>query len=339
MTYIAEKTSVSSIMLKVLFALLPAIAAYVLYFGPAILVSLALATLTALACEAGVLKLRNYPIKPFVMDGSAVVTAWLLALSMPPLAPWWLVVTGTAFAIIVAKHLYGGLGNNPFNPAMIGYAVMIISFPVQMTQWAAPEMLALHHLSFSQELHYIFGGLLPDGLRLDAITSATPLDTLRTQLKQEHTLSEIRQLPIFGLLGGKGSEMIALWYLAGGLFLWQQRIITWHVPAAFLVSLAFIATWFHVYDADRFVTPLFHLFTGGAMLGAFFIATDPVTGPTTPIGKLIFGAGIGLLTYLIRTWGGYPDGIAFSVLIMNICVPLIDTYTQPRVFGHQDKKK
>jgi electron transport complex protein RnfD len=339
MTYIAERTSVSSIMLKVLFALLPAISAYVLYFGPSILVNIALATLTAVMCEALILKMRNYPVQPFLLDGSAVVTAWLLALSTPPLAPWWLIVTGTAFAIVVAKHLYGGLGSNPFNPAMVGYAVMIISFPVQMTQWVAPEMLALHHLSFSQELHYIFGGLLPDGLRLDAITSATPLDTLRTQLKQQHTLSEIRQLPIFGYLGGKGGEMVALWYWVGGLYLWQQRIITWHVPVALVGGLAITATFFHVYDADRFVTPLFHVFTGGVMLGAFFIATDPVTGPTTPKGKLIFGAGIGFLTYLIRTFGGYPDGIAFSILIMNICVPLIDTYTQPRVFGHQDKKK
>lgn len=338
MTYIAEKTSVSSIMLKVLFALLPAITAYVVYFGPAILVSITLATLTAVGCEALVLKLRNYPIKPFLLDGSAVVTAWLLALSMPPLAPWWLVVTGTAFAILVAKHLYGGIGNNPFNPAMVGYAVMIISFPVQMTQWIAPEMLASAHLSFGQQLHYIFAGVLPNQISLDAITSATPLDTLRTQFKLDHTLSEIRQLPIFGWVGGKGSEMVALWYLAGGLYLWQQRIITWHVPAAFLAGLAVTATLFQVYDADRYTTPLFQLFSGGAMLGAFFIATDPVTGPTTPMGKLIFGAGIGFLTYVIRTLGGYPDGVAFGVLIMNICVPLIDAYTQPAVFGHKDKK-
>jgi len=336
--YITEQTSVNTIMLKVLFALLPAIAAYYLYFGPAILISIVLATITALACEAIMLKLRNYPVKPFLLDGSAVVTAWLLALSMPPLAPWWLVVVATAFAIVVAKHLYGGLGNNLFNPAMVGYAVMIISFPAHMTQWPAPEMLAGAHLTFFQELQYIFAGILPDGLKLDAVSMATPLDTLKTQLKLEHTIKEISQLPIFSWGGGKGSEMVALWYLAGGLVLWQQRIITWHIPVAFLSGLFLTGSVFHVYDADRYISPWFHLLTGGAMLGAFFIATDPITGATTPKGKLIFGAGIGFLTYVIRTWGGYPDGVAFAVLLMNICVPLIDAYTQPTVFGHKNAK-
>lgn len=333
--YITEQTSVSTIMLKVLFALLPAIAAYNLFFGPAILVSILLATITALACEASILKLRKLPIKPYLMDGSAIVTAWLLALSMPPLAPWWLIVVATAFAIIVAKHLYGGLGNNLFNPAMVGYAVMIISFPVQMTHWPAPDMLASAHLSLPQILQYMFGGTLPDGLKLDAISMATPLDTLKTQLKLGHTISEIQQLPIFSWGSGKGSEVIALWYLAGGLILWQQRIITWHIPTAFLASLFLTGSLFHVYDADRYVSPWFHLLTSGAMLGAFFIATDPITGATTPKGKLIFGAGIGFLSYLIRSMGGYPDGVAFAVLIMNICVPLIDTYTQPKVFGQK----
>ena len=329
--------SVSTIMLKVLFALLPAIAAYVLYFGPAILVSIVLASVTALACEAAMLSLRKYPVRPFLLDGSALVTAWLLALSMPPLAPWWLIVGATAFAIVIAKHLYGGLGNNLFNPAMVGYAVMIISFPVQMTQWLAPDMLAQMHLSFTQVLQYIFSGALPNGVKLDALTMATPLDTLKTQLQLQHTVNEITRMPIFGTVGGKGGEMIALWYLAGGLYLWQQRIISWHIPIAFLAGLFITGGLFHVADADRYISPWFHFMTGGTLLCAFFIATDPVSGATTPKGKLIFGAGIGFLTYIIRTLGGYPDGIAFAVLIMNICVPLIDAYTQPRVFGKKSK--
>ena len=176
-------------MLKVLLALLPGIAAYVYYFGPAILVSLTLATLTALAAEALMLKLRKIPVKPFLLDLSAVLTAWLLALSMPPLAPWWMIVVATAFAIVIAKQLYGGLGNNPFNPAMVGYAVMIISFPALMTQWPAPEVLAQAHLSFADQLHYIFdGGLLPQGITLDAISMATPLDALKTQPVIKHRL-------------------------------------------------------------------------------------------------------------------------------------------------------
>ncbi len=335
--YVTGSSSVSTIMLKVLLALLPAVAAYVLLFGPAILIGIALASATALACEAFMLRLRRYPIKPFLLDGSALVTAWLLALAIPPLAPWWLVVVGTAFAIVVAKQLYGGLGSNLFNPAMVGYAVMIISFPAQMTQWQAPHALASLHLSFLQELQYMFGGTLPDGAKLDAVTMATPLDTLRTQLKLGHSVETIRQMPIFGAFSGKGSETVAWCYLAGGLLLWQQRVITWHIPAAFLATLALAAGAFYLHDPAHFAPPWFHLMSGGAMLGAFFIATDPVTGATTPKGKLIFGAGIGLLTYIIRAFGNFPDGVAFAVLLMNICVPLIDAYTQPRVFGHPTK--
>lgn len=335
--YIAEKSSVSIIMLKVLAALVPGIAVYVWLFGPAILVTLTLASVTALLLETIAVRLRGWPAKPFLMDGSALVTAWLLALSLPPIAPWWLIVVGTFFAIVVAKHLYGGLGNNLFNPAMVGYAVLIISFPVQMTQWPSPLSLAGAHLNLLDSAQYIFTGILPDGLKLDAISSATPLDTLRTQLQLEHTVREITRLPIFGSMGGTGGEVVVLMYLLGGLYLWLARIITWHIPAAFIAGLWITGGLFHISDPDRYISPWFHLATGGAMLGAFFIATDPVSGATTPRGKLIFGAGIGTLTYLIRTLGGYPDGVAFAVLLMNITVPLIDAYTQPRVYGHKQK--
>lgn len=335
--YIAEKSSVSIIMLKVLAALVPGIAVYVWFFGPAILVTLTLASVTALALETIAVRLRGWPAKPFLMDGSALVTAWLLALSLPPIAPWWLIVVGTFFAIVVAKHLYGGLGNNLFNPAMVGYAVLIISFPVQMTQWSSPLSLAGAHLSFLDSAQYIFGGGLPDGLKLDAISSATPLDTLRTQLQLEHTVREITHLPIFGNVGGTGGEAVVLMFLLGGLYLWLARIITWHIPVAFIAGLWITGGLFHVADPDRYISPWFHLATGGTMLGAFFIATDPVSGATTPRGKLVFGAGIGILTYIIRALGGYPDGVAFAVLLMNIMVPLIDTYTQPKVYGHKQK--
>ncbi|MEW6312849.1 MAG: electron transport complex subunit RsxD [Pseudomonadota bacterium] len=335
--YITKAPGVSTIMLKVLAALIPGIAVYVWYFGPAILISLSLATATALGAEAVMLRLRKVGIKPFLLDGSAVVTAWLIALSIPPLAPWWLPVIATAFAIAVAKHLYGGLGNNLFNPAMVGYAVMIVSFPVQMTQWLAPEALTQLHLGFADQLHYVFTQALPDDAKLDAVTMATPLDTLKTQLHLQRSVTSIQSMPIFGTLGGHGTEIIALAYLLGGIYLWQQRIITWHVPAAFIAALALIAGAFYFANPAHYASPLFHLASGGAMLGAFFIATDPVTGPTTPRGKLIFAAGIGLLTYLIRVFGGYPDGVAFAVLIMNIAVPLIDAYTQPPVFGKKGK--
>ena len=331
-------SSVSTIMLLVLAALLPAIIVYYFYFGSAILISLALASITALVAEAAMLRLRNYPLKYFLTDGSAILTAWLLALSIPPLAPWWLIVVGTAFAIIVAKHLYGGLGNNLFNPAMVGFAVLMISFPSTMTQWPAPLLLSQHPVGFSEALQYYFSGTL-QGVRLDATTMATPLDTLKTQLNLQHTVGEVTKMPIFGNFGGQGTEAIAAMYLLGGLFLWQRRIISWHIPVSFLAVLALVAALFNGIDPNRYATPMFHLFTGGAMLGAFFIATDYVTSPTTPLGKLIFGASAGFLVYVIRVFGGYPEGIAFAVLIMNAAVPLIDTYTQPRVFGHDARTK
>ena len=331
--YLTSAPSVSVIMIKVLLALLPAVAAYVWVFGPSILVMLILASITALSAEALMLKLRNRPIKPFLMDGSALLTAWLLALSLPPLAPWWLVVVGTFFAIVIAKQLYGGLGYNPFNPAMVGYAVLLISFPVIMTHWPAPIELAQAKLSFANQLQYIFGA--SNSMNLDAVSMATPLDYLKTQLTLHHSVQDIVSAAQFGLLGAKGGELIVGAYLIGGLYLLQQRLITWHLPIAFLAVLALMAGAFYLADPMRFANPLFHLFTGASMLGAFFIITDPVSGPTTPKGKLVFAAGIAVLTYLIRVYGGYPDGVAFSVLLMNMCVPLIDAWTQPRVFGHQ----
>jgi electron transport complex protein RnfD len=326
-------------MLQVLLALIPGIALYVWYFGPAILVSITLASLTALATEAAMLKLRNRPVKPFLSDNSALLTAWLLALSIPALAPWWMVVVGTAFAIAVSKHLYGGLGSNPFNPAMIGYAVLIISFPVHMTHWITPHAIGGIELSFLEQLNYIFNGLLPAGLTLDAVTMATPLDTLKTQLHLGLSVADIRDMPIFGRLAGKGSEMVAIGFGIGGMYLLFTRIISWHLPVAYLAALFATSGIFHLIDPVHYVTPLFHWFSGAAMLGAFFILTDPVTSPTTAKGKIVFAVGAGVLTYLIRAFGGFPDGMAFATLLMNICVPLIDMWTQPKVFGKKGDGK
>lgn len=337
--FISKSDSVARIMLTVLLALAPGIALYVWYYGAAILVSIALASLTALATEAAMLKLRGRPVKPFLSDNSALLTAWLLALSIPPLAPWWLIVVGTAFAICIAKQLYGGLGNNPFNPAMVGYAVLIISFPAHMTHWISPLGLGQTELGFADQLAYIFGGRLPPAVTLDAVTMSTPLDTLKTQLHLNRPIADIFSMPIYGYLAGKGSEMVALGFLAGGVYLLFRRIITWHIPVVFLGTLFATASLFHLVDPAHYTEPLFHLTAGAAMLGAFFILTDPVTGPTTPKGKLIFAAGAGILTYLIRVFGGFPDGVAFATLLMNIGVPIIDAYTQPKVFGHRGGEK
>jgi len=285
--------------------------------------------------EAVMLKIRMRSIQPFLMDYSAIVTAWLLALAIPPLAPWWMIVVGTLFAIVISKQLYGGLGYNPFNPAMIGYTVLLISFPAIMTKWPAALILAQSKLAFADQLHYIFSGLLPSEIKLDAVTSATPLDYLKTQLMLKHDVASITQAPLFGALGGTGNEYVTGAYLLGGLYLWQQKIITWHLPTAFLGALALISGIFWVVNPAHFASPIFHLFSGASLLCAFFIITDPVSGPTTPNGKLWFAAGVALITYLVRVYGGYPDGVAFAVIFMNICVPLIDAATQPRVFGHQ----
>lgn len=332
--YLLKDASVSRVMTQVCLALLPGIAAYVWLLGPAILIQLAVATAVALAAEAVMLKARGKPVAMFLSDGSAIVTAWLIALAFPPVAPWWLVATGTLFAIVVAKHLYGGLGQNPFNPAMIAFAVCIVSFPALMSQWPAVGL----HQSLVEQAGIIFG-LAP---RVDALAGATPLDALKTALKlggeSGTTVPALLQnREIYGNFAGRGWEWVAIGYLLGGIWLWLRGIITWQVPVAYLAALSTISGGLWLYDSHAFASPLFHLFSGGAMLGAFFIATDPVSGCTTMRGKLLFGAGAGLLAYLIRVFGGYPDGVAFAVLIMNICVPVIDLYTQPAIFGMKEK--
>lgn len=332
--YLRQPASVQSVMLRVLAALLPGIAVYVWLFGAAILIQILLASVTALAAEAFMLQLRNKPLRPFLGDASALVTAWLLALCLPPLAPWWLVVVATLFAIIIVKQLYGGLGQNPFNPAMAAFCVMIVAFPQLMSQWPAPQSQV--SIDLVTQLDFIFGARHPE--QVDATTMATALDSLRTALhsRSAPALPEITASnPGFGHFAGQGWEWIALTYLIGGLWLLQQRIISWHIPLAFIFSLTFFSGLAQLLQPDQQAGPLFHLVGGGALLAAFFIITDPVSAATTPRGKLIYGSGIGFLTWVIRSYGAYPDGIAFATLLLNMCVPLIDTWTQPQVFGHK----
>jgi electron transport complex protein RnfD len=333
--FVRQPASVQRVMLTVLLALLPGIAAYVWQFGAGILVQLAIATLAALAAEWAVLTIRGKPRALFLNDLSAVVTAWLIALSFPPQAPWWLTVLAVVLAIAVVKHLYGGLGQNPFNPAMAAYCLMIVSYPALMSQWPGAGQL-----DFATQFQLILGGPRD----LDAITGATPLDALRTALHEagvpahpNHGLAAgaLMEGPAYGWLGGRGWEWVALGYLAGGLWLLARGIITWHIPAAFLGTLAATALLMWGMRPEAFASPLFHLASGGAVLGAFFILTDPVSGATTPRGKLLFAGGAAFITLMIRAFGAYPDGVAFATLLMNLCVPLIDMKTQPPVFGHK----
>ncbi|MDH5592785.1 MAG: electron transport complex subunit RsxD [Gammaproteobacteria bacterium] len=314
--------------------LIPALFTYIWFFGPGIAVHMLIGITTALATETIMLKLRHRPVKPFIADNSAIITAVLLVFCIPPFAPWWISFIGVAFAIVFGKHLYGGLGYNPFNPAMLGYAMLLISFPAEMTAWTAPVELLENAPGLISTLQIIFYGSLLEPVLFDAITMATPLDALKTQLGLEQNLQTILQGPVFGVMAGKGWEWINVAILAGGLFLMFKKIITWHIPVALLGSLLIMSGIFYIIDPQTYVSPFIHLFSGAAMLGAFYIATDPVTASTTVKGRLLFGAGIGVLTYIIRTWGGYPDGIAFAVLLMNMTTPLIDYYTQTRVFGH-----
>jgi electron transport complex protein RnfD len=327
---VTGKQDVSTLMQQVLYALIPGTLLLVWFFGWGMITNWVLAIGFALLFEAIMLKLRQRPIEPFLLDYSAILTAWLLAVAMPAFSPWWLIAVAMLFAIVLAKHLYGGLGYNPFNPAMVGYAAMLVSYPLQMTIWPEPVHFSFAHIGADQAFQKVFWGV---SAGWDALSGATPLDSVKVNLGLHKTLEQIYAAGHFGLFGGDAWAWINLAWLAGGVWMIRRNIISWHIPVALLAGLGGMATIFWLVNPQLYASPLFHLFGGAAMLGAFFIATDPVSASTTPMGKLIYAAGIGLFTYIIRTWGGYPDAIAFAVLIMNMAVPLIDYYTQPRVYG------
>lgn len=335
--HIKASISVQDMMLNVFYALIPGAIASIYFFGWGVLFNLCIAISVCLATEATILKVRKRNILPTLFDGSALITACLLALSLPSLAPWWITVIASISAIAVAKHLYGGLGFNPFNPAMVGYIVVMISFPLEMTLWSAPLGVNAGWPDFLTTFNWVFLGTLPITESIDSISMATPIDLIKTQLNQMHDVAETRHnikfSPLFSTISGTGWQWINMLYLAGGIWLVKKGVADWRIPIAFLLSLVMIANIFSVVDYSVNSSALFHAFSGGTMLCAFFIATDPVSASTTPKGRWIYGIGIGVLVYIIRSWGGYPDGIAFAVVLMNIAVPLIDYYTQPKVYG------
>ncbi len=331
--HMPPQTSVAKVMVMVLFALLPGVLAYSWFFGPGILIQIILATAFALLFEAIMLRWRGRPLKPFINDYSAVVTAVLFALCIPPLAPWWISCIAMLFAIGFAKHLYGGLGQNVFNPAMVAYVVVLISFPQAMTAWLPPLTLAEHGFGLTDSLITIFTGQVPLKGGWDAVTQATPLDALKTGTEAGLLISDIRHSPIFGSIGGLGWEWIAGCFMLGGCFLLYKRVISWQVPLTVIGSVLLLSLPFWLADPDSNPLPFQHVFSGAIILAAFFIATDPVSGCASNRGRLIFGAGVGIITLVIRRWGGYPDGVAFAVLLMNMAAPLIDRYTRPRMYG------
>jgi Na+-translocating ferredoxin:NAD+ oxidoreductase subunit D len=314
--------SVSKVMYGVVFSLIPAMLVSFYFFGLAAI----LVTLTAVvSCLAFEYVIQKYLIKgpTTIGDGSAIITGILLAFNVPSSLPLGMVVIGSAVAIGMAKMTFGGLGKNPFNPALVGRVFLMISFPVHMTNWPRPT-------TFSTQL-------------TDVVTGPTPLDVLKGGLARGETVSEIMpQIPeyvnlLMGNMGGSIGEISALALLIGGIYMLVKKIITWHIPVAYLGSVIIFSGIFWLIDPTYYVDPLFHLITGGLMLGALYMATDMVTSPMSPTGMIIFGVGCGVLTMVIRLFGAYPEGVSFAILIMNAFVPLINRAFKPKRFGEEVK--
>jgi len=299
---------------SVLLACVPGLLGLLWLHGWGLLFNLLLCASTALACEALLLALRGHAPRPALADGSALVTAVLLAAALPSHAPWWLPVTAASVAIGIGKQAFGGVGRNLFNPAMVGYAFVLLSFPLQMNQWPDQSPGLLESLQ----------RLAANNGQIDAWAIPTALDGLRHN--RSLTIDELfARHPGFGAVGGRGSEWVNLGFLVGGLFLLQRKVISWHTPVGLLGGLfLFSLLCWNGSGSDSNGSPLLHLFSGSTMLAAFFIATEPVSGPKSVQARLLFGVGTGLLVYLIRTWGSYPDGTAFAVLLMNLAVPALE---------------
>ena len=333
--------NVSRIMLVVILSLLPATVWGVYQFGWPALNILIITIVSAVIAEAVCLRLAKKPVGLFLKDGSAVLTAWLLAMTLPPWAPWWIAVFGGLFAIIIGKQIFGGIGQNVFNPAMLARVALLVSFPLEMTFWVDPlPLFSPGAPDFIEGLSITFLGVANQ----DAISSASIIGHVKTGFTQGHSVAESLSGAQFDILAhgvgnvaGSMGETSALLISLGGLMLMALRIITWHIPVAMLGSVALLATVFHFAAPELYPDALFHLFSGGLMLGAFFIATDLVTSPNTRLGQLVFGAGCGVLVFVIRSWGAFPEGVGFAVLIMNAATPIIDHYIRPRIYGRNRK--
>ena len=332
--------SIGRTMGLVLLALLPAALFGLYQFGWPAIWLLLVTTAAALLFEGAALAMAGKPVRPALMDGSGLLTGVLVAMTLPPWAPWWVGVIGAFIAIVVGKQVFGGLGQNLFNPAMVARVTLLISFPVEMTRFLYPRPLfSVDAPGPVDGLAITFLGRLPDGLTFDAISGASLLSRVRTDLAQGLSLSEILPDvldPVQAMLGqipGSLGETSAALLATGGLFLIAKRVIGWQVPAAILGTIAAMATLMSLLDPDHYPGAVYHLLTGSTMLCAFFIATDPVTSPVSVRGQVLFGVACGFLIYAIRTWGGYPEGVGFAVLLMNACTPMIDHYLRPRVYG------
>ncbi|MDQ7005125.1 MAG: RnfABCDGE type electron transport complex subunit D [Ghiorsea sp.] len=334
-------------MFSVIIALIPAAMVSVYLYGWLAVFLLTTCIGISLLTEYWMLRWMGKPTKP-VWDGSAGLTGLLLALTLPAAVPWWMAIFAAVFAIILGKQLYGGLGHNPFNPALAARVVLLISFPLHMTSWIVPMHMdaTLNMYDFVTSLQFFFLG--PDAVKQtwDAITMASPLGYLKTELGQGVTVSQAlvnynySTLHAFiGREAGSLGEGSALALLMGGIWLMARHTISWHIPISYIATVAMFAWVFNMINPDVYAPPLFHVLAGGLILCAFFMATDPVSSPSSSIGKIVFGIGCGVLTWVIRTYGNYPEGAMFAVVLMNMVTPLIDYYVRPRVYGYKRGKK
>lgn len=337
--HVKKQNPVRRIMLQVIMAILPATLFGIYLFGWPAFNLFVVTICSALFFEYLCLRLAGKP-SDALSDGSALLSAWLLAMTLPPWAPWWIGVVGSAIAIILGKQVYGGLGQNVFNPAMLARVALLISFPVEMTTWAnTAPLFSTGAPDFVTGLSITFVGLP----QLDAYTGASVLGHVKTELTLSHELPGILAgvyEPVsawFGLMRGSLGETSTVLLLLGGLWLLFKGVISWHVPFAMLFSVMVISAIFHWWDPAHYLSPWVHLNSGALMCAAFFIATDYVTSPNSASGQLLFAACCGALVYVIRTWGGYPEGVAFAVLLMNAATPLMDHYLKPRIYGRTRK--
>ncbi|MDF1560389.1 MAG: RnfABCDGE type electron transport complex subunit D [Bacteroidales bacterium] len=320
--HLSSPETTRRLMYGVVIALVPALAASIYYFGMGAIIVTLTSVLSCVAVEYLVQKFI-LKTKPSVKDGSAVVTGLLLAFNVPSNLPIWIIIIGAIISIGVAKMTFGGLGSNPFNPALVGRVFLLISFPVQMTSWPVPSGFRTGYL--------------------DAVTGATPLGILTEGVKAgESVASLMEKVPthmqlFYGYMGGSMGEIAAAALILGGIYMLWKKIISWHIPVSILMSVALFTGILWLADPTIYADPGFHLLTGGIMLGAIFMATDYVTSPMTHKGMIIYGVGIGVITVLIRTWGAYPEGVSFAILIMNAFVPLLNMYIKPKRFGKEVK--
>lgn len=320
--HIHGKETTQKLMLGVVVALIPAFLTSVFFFGYSAIIVTATSVVSCILFEYLIVRfILRKPIT--VTDGSALVTGILLAFNLPSNIPVLIIVIGSFISIAVAKMTFGGLGNNPFNPALVGRVFMLVSFPVQMTSWPVPSGFNTGYT--------------------DAVTGATPLAIVKEGLANGEPLSQLMsQIPppakmFFGEMGGSLGEIAAFALLLGFIWLLYKKIITWYIPVSIIVTIALFTGILWLINPEKYAGPLFHILAGGVLLGAIYMATDYVTSPMNPKAMLIYGCGIGLLTVIIRVWGAYPEGVSFAILIMNAFVPLMNTYIKPKRFGEEVK--